>query len=165
MTGSTCLRQHLFVCNELQSPIEQIPDDKSWLCCKESGSDALVFSYQCRLLYHRPSIWCFQTYCDKQDKCAAIVKILLPKYIRVPWGDEFEETSIWTWIHAVCQGGWWNPHSDCVSNKMQGMAENVGRFTEDVYIGWHGGVHNARVSSSPTGEKPKHVERRFYYWC
>ena len=70
-----------------------------------------------------------------------------------------EGMNLWTWIYAVCRGSWWNPHFNCVSNKMQGMLENVAQFTE-VYTGWPGSVHSARVSIRPQLERNQNMWKR-----
>ena len=98
-----------------------------------------------------------------KEVCAAIVKVLLPKYVRVPSGDELKTvvdgfrddlgfpqcagvidgTHIPIISPAECPVDYFN-RKGWHSIIMQGMVDNKGRFTE-VYIGWPGRVHDARV--------------------
>ena len=98
-----------------------------------------------------------------KEVCAAIVKVLLPRYIRVPAGDELKKivegfkdglgfpqcagvvdgTHIPIVSPEECPADYYN-RKGFHSIVMQGMVDNVGRFME-VYIGWPGRVHDARV--------------------
>ena len=54
-----------------------------------------------------------------KEVCAAIVKVLLPKYVRVPSGDELKKVVEGFRDELgfpVCRGGQWNTHSNCISN-------------------------------------------------
>ena len=98
-----------------------------------------------------------------KEVCAAVVRVLLPKYVRVPSGDELEKvvkgfrdelgfpqcagvvdgTHIPIVSPTECPADYYN-RKGWHSIIMQGMVDNVGRFTE-VYIGWPERVHDARV--------------------
>ena len=100
---------------------------------------------------------------SKATVCAAIVKVLLPRYIRVPAGDELKKvvegfkdglgfpqcagvvdgTHIPIVSPEECPADYYN-RKGFHSIVMQGVVDNVGRFME-VYIGWPGRVHDARV--------------------
>ena len=103
-----------------------------------------------------------------KEVCAAIVKILLPKYIRVPSGDALKAvvdgfrdqlgfpqcagvidgTHIPIVSPVECPADYYN-RKGWHSIIMQGMVNHVGLFTE-VYIGWPGRVHDARVFVNST---------------
>lgn len=98
-----------------------------------------------------------------KEVCAAIVRVLLPRYIRVPIGDELKNV-----VEGFkdelgfpqCAGAVDGTHIPIISPEecpvdyfnrkgfhsivMQGMVDHLGRFME-VYIGWPGRVHDARV--------------------
>ena len=108
---------------------------------------------------------------NNQGGGAAIVRVLLPKYIWLPSGEElkkiiegFRDELGFPQYAGVVDG----PHIPIVSptecpahyfNRkgwhsiiMQGMVDNVGRFTE-VYTGWPGRVHRAAIISEPKSLK------------
>ena len=93
--------------------------------------------------------------------CAAIVKILLPKYIRFPGNDgliEVVEGFKHKWGFPQRAGAVDGTHIPILSPEeypadyynrkgwhsilMQGTVSHLGQFV-DVYIGWPGGVHDA----------------------
>jgi len=99
-----------------------------------------------------------------KDVCAAIVCILLPKYIKVPTGDVLKDVAEgfkYKWGFPQCAGVVNGTHIPIISphqcpadhfNRkkgwhsviMQGVVNHLGHFT-DVYVGWPGRVHDARV--------------------
>ena len=98
-----------------------------------------------------------------KEVCAAIVKILLPKYIRIPTGDSlkaviegFQEklgfpqcvgvvdgTHIPIVSPVECPADYYN-RKGWHSIIMQGTVDHLGHFI-DIYVGWPGRVHDARV--------------------
>ena len=103
-----------------------------------------------------------------KEVCAAIVKSLLPKYIRVPTGDGLKAvvegfrdklgfpqcagvidgTHIPIVSPVECPADYYN-RKGWHSIIMQGMVNHVGHFTE-IYVGWPGRVHDARVFVNST---------------
>ena len=98
-----------------------------------------------------------------QETCRAIVKVLLPKYIHFPTGDKLKETVQGfrdRWAIPQCAGsidGSHIPvqppalnHTDYYNRKgwysvvVQAVVDHNYLFT-DLYIGWPGSVHDARV--------------------
>ena len=102
--------------------------------------------------------WCLKSY-SVYEVCTAIVKVLLPRYIQVPTGDELNivegfknELGFPHWAGVVdgpiispeeCPADYYN-RKGFHSIIMQEMVDNLGCFV-DVYIGWPGRVHSARV--------------------
>ena len=103
-----------------------------------------------------------------KEVCAAIVDKLLPKYIRIPRDEGLREVVDGfkrKWGFPQCAGavdGTHIPiispedfHADYYNRKgwhsilMQGMVNHFGQFM-DVYIGWPGRVHDARVFANST---------------
>ena len=98
-----------------------------------------------------------------KEVCAAIVKILLPKYIRIPTGDSlkaviegFQEklgfpqcvgvvdgTHIPIVSPVECPADYYN-RKGWHSIIMQGTVDHLGHFI-DIYVDWPGRVHDARV--------------------
>ena len=98
-----------------------------------------------------------------KEVCAAIVKVLLPKYIRIPTGDGLKAviegfkdklgfpqcvgvvdgTHIPIVSPVECPADYYN-RKGWHSIIMQGTVNHLGHFI-DVYIGWPGRVHDARV--------------------
>ena len=96
-----------------------------------------------------------------KEVCAAIVKILLPKYIRIPTGDSlkaviegFQEklgfpqcvgvvdgTHIPIVSPVECPADYYN-RKGWHSIIMQGTVDHLGHFI-DIYVGWPGRVHDA----------------------
>jgi hypothetical protein len=100
--------------------------------------------------------------------CAAIVKVLLPKYIKFPTGDGLRQVVDGfkhKWDFPQCAGAVDGTHIPVVSpaeypadyyNRkgwhsvlMQGAVNHLGLFV-DVYVGWPGRVHDARVFANST---------------
>ena len=98
-----------------------------------------------------------------KDVCSAIVQVLLPRYIKIPTGASLKEVVHGfehKWGFPQCAGAVDGTHilimspQDCPADYfnrkgwhsilMQGMVDHLYRFT-DVYIGWPGRVHDARV--------------------
>ena len=98
--------------------------------------------------------------------CCAIVQLLLPKYIRWPVGDAMVEVIDGferKWGFPQCGGAIDRTHIPIISPKycpadyynrkgfhsviMQGVVNHLGHFI-DVYCGWPGRVHDARVLSN-----------------
>ena len=103
-----------------------------------------------------------------KDVCSAIVQVLLPRYIKIPTGDSLKEvvnSFQHKWRFPQCGGAVdgthipiMSPHdfpADYFNRKgwhsilMQGMVDHLYRFS-DVYIGWPGRVHDARVLGNST---------------
>ena len=101
--------------------------------------------------------------CIVKETCAAIVKVLLPKYVLFPVGDKLKETVQGFYDHwgiPQCAGsidGSHIPvrppalnHTDYYNRKgwysilVQAVVDHNYLFT-DLYIGWPGSVHDARV--------------------
>ena len=100
--------------------------------------------------------------------CAAIVSILLPKYIRIPAGEGLKDvvegfkhkwgfpqcagavdgTHIPIVLPAECPADYYN-RKGWHSILMQGVVNHLGQFT-NVYIGWPGRIHDARVFGNST---------------
>lgn len=106
---------------------------------------------------------------------------LLPRYIRVPVGDELKKV-----VEGFkdelgfpqCEGVVDGTHIPIISPEecpvdyfnrkgfhsvMQGMVDNLGRFTE-VYIGWPGRVHDARVFANSSLYKRGQGGKLFPDW-
>ena len=98
-----------------------------------------------------------------KDVCAAIVEILLPRYIKVSTGDALNEVMYGfehKWGFPQCGGAVDGTHilimsprdfpADYFNRKgwhsiiMQGMVDHLYRFT-NICIGWPGRVHDARI--------------------
>ena len=98
--------------------------------------------------------------------CASIVKCLLPEYINIPTGTALKENvDAFKTDHGFpqCAGAVDGTHIPIVSPQdcpadyynrkgwhsiiLQGMVDHAGRFI-DVYVGWPGRVHDARVFSN-----------------
>ena len=95
--------------------------------------------------------------------CAAIVRYLLPEYIQIPTGNSLKEivlsfkndmsfpqcagaidgTHIPIISPKVCQADYYN-RKGWHSIILQGTVNNLGHFM-DIYVGWPGRVHDARV--------------------
>ena len=103
-----------------------------------------------------------------KEVCHAIVELLLSKYINIPSGSALKECINGFCIdHGFpqCVGAIDGTHIPVVSPRecpadyynrkgwhsmiMQGMVDNRGLFT-DVYVGWPGRVHDARVFANST---------------
>ena len=117
-----------------------------------------------------------------KEVCAAIVKVLLPRYIQVPAGDELKKivegfkdglgfpqcagvvdgTHIPIVSPEECPADYYN-RKGFHSIVVQGMVDNVGRFME-VYIGWSGRVHDARVFVNSSLYKRGHDGTLFPDW-
>ena len=98
-----------------------------------------------------------------KEVCAAIVNILLPKFIRIPTGDNLkaviegfkdklgfpkcvgvvDETHIPIVLPVECPADYYN-WKRWHSIIMQGTVNHLGHFI-DIYVGWPGRVHDARV--------------------
>ena len=104
--------------------------------------------------------------CIVHDTCKAIVKLLLPNYIRFPTGDRLNEVVqgfLSKWGIPQCAGsidGSHIPvrppslnHTDYYNRKgwysvlVQAVVDHNYLFN-DLYVGWPGSVHNARVLSN-----------------
>ena len=98
-----------------------------------------------------------------KDVCTATVSILLPKYFRIPSGDNLKdivEGFEHKWGFLQCAGAVNGTHIPIVSPEecpadyynrkgwhsvlMQGVVNHLGHFT-NVYVGWSGWVHDTRV--------------------
>ena len=103
-----------------------------------------------------------------KEVCSAIVEVLLPRYIKVPTGDSLKEVIRGfkhKWGFPQCAGAVDGTHISIMSPRdfpadyfnrkgwhsiiMQGMVDHLYRFT-DIYIGWPGRVHDARVFGNST---------------
>ena len=103
-----------------------------------------------------------------KEVCSAIVEVLLPRYIKVPTGDSLKEVIHGfkhKWGFPQCAGAVDGTHISIMSPRdfpadyfnrkgwhsiiMQGMVDHLYRFT-DIYIGWPGRVHDARVFGNST---------------
>ena len=103
-----------------------------------------------------------------KDVCTAIVRVLLPKYIKIPSGDSLKDVvdgCVHKWEFPPCIGAVDGTHipikspeecpADYYNRKgwhsviMQGMVNHLGHFA-DVYIGWPGRVHDAGVFANST---------------
>ncbi len=162
----------LYVCNELHSTIERndttlrkaIPVEQRvaitiWFL--STGSDFRTIGH---LFGVSKSTVCLVT----REVCQAIVTILLPKYIRFPVNDGLKEVVTGfkhKWGFPQCAGVVDGTHIPIVSPQeypadyfnrkgwhsilMQGTVNHLGHFV-DVYIGWPGRVHDARVFTNST---------------
>jgi hypothetical protein len=157
----------IYVCDELRLAIEKSNTEMRKAIPVEQGV-ALTLWYLATNTDYRTIGHLFgvskATVCMvTKEVCGAIVKVLLPRYIRVPTGDEltkvvegFKEglgfpqcagvidgTHIPIVSPEECPADYYN-RKGFHSIVMQGMVDIVGRFME-VYIGWPGRVHDARV--------------------
>ena len=157
----------VYVCDELRSAIEKTNTEMRKAIPMEQRV-ALTLWYLATNTDYRTIGHLFgvskATVCVvTKEVCAAIVKVLLPRYIRVPAGDELKKivegfkdglgfpqcagvvdgTHIPIVSPEECPADYYN-RKGFHSIVMQGMVDNVGRFME-VYIGWPGRVHDARV--------------------
>lgn len=117
-----------------------------------------------------------------KEVCSAIVQLLLPKYIRVPTGDALKAviggfkidygfpqcagavdgTHIPILSPHECPADYYNRkgwHSIIV----QGVVDNKGLFT-DVYVGWPGRVHDARVFANSSLYRKGQNKTLFPHW-
>ena len=162
----------LYVCDELRSSVEKndtsmrkaIPVEQRvalTLWFLSTGADFRTIGH---LFGVSKSAVCVIT----KQVCNALVSILLPKYIRFPSGDGLREV-VNGFKHKFgfpqCAGVVDGTHVPIVSpvefpadyyNRkgfhsilMQGTVNHLGQFI-DVYIGWPGRVHDARVFSNST---------------
>lgn len=162
----------LYVCNELRSTIEKndtimrkaIPVEQRvaltiWFL--STGSDFRTIGH---LFGVSKSTVCLVV----REVCQAIVTVLLPKYIRFPVNDGLKEVVTGfkhKWGFPQCTGVVDGTHIPIVSPQeypadyfnrkgwhsilMQGTVNHLGHFV-DVYIGWPGRVHDARVFTNST---------------
>ena len=103
-----------------------------------------------------------------KEVCSAIVEVLLLRYIKVPTGNSLKEVIHGfkhKWGFPQCAGAVDGTHISIMSPRdfpadyfnrkgwhsiiMQGMVDHLYRFT-DIYIGWPGRVHDARVFGNST---------------
>ena len=157
----------VYVCNELRSTIEKANTEMRKAIPVEQRV-ALTLWYLATNADYRTIGHLFgvskATVCMvTKEVCNAIVKVLLPRYIQVPAGDELKKvvegfrndlgfpqcagvidgTHIPIISPEECPSDYYN-RKGFHSIIMQGMVDNRGHFTE-VYIGWPGRVHDARV--------------------
>ena len=162
----------MYVCDELRTTTEK-KDTEMRKCIPTKQRVALTLWYLATNADYRTIGHLFgvskSTVCIvTKEVCAAIVNVLLPKYIRVPTGDELKKvvegfrdglgfpqcagvvdgTHIPIVSPEKCPADYYN-RKGWHSIIMQGMVNNVGHFTE-VYIGWPGRVHDARVFVNST---------------
>lgn len=162
----------LYICNELRSMIEKndtnmrkaIPVEQRvaltiWFL--STGSDFRTIGH---LFGVSRSTVCLVT----REVCQAMVAVLLPKYIRFPVNDGLKEVVTGfkhKWGFPQCAGVVDGTHIPIVSPQeypadyfnrkgwhsilMQGTVNHLGHFV-DVYIGWPGRVHDARVFTNST---------------
>ena len=162
----------LYICNELRSAVERsdtvmreaIPVEQRvalTLWFLSTGADYRTIGH---LFGVSKSAVCLVT----KQVCTAIVKILLPKYIKFPRSDGLKEV-VDGFKHKLgfpqCAGVVDGTHipiispeeypadyynrKGCHSILMQGTVNHLGLFV-DVYIGWPGRVHDARVFANST---------------
>ena len=129
------------------------------LCFLSTGSDYRTIGH---LFGVSKSTACVVT----KEVCAAIVECLLPKYIKIPTGAALREN-----VEAFktelgfpqCVGAVDGTHIPIISPQecpadyynrkgwhsiiLQGTVDHAGRFI-DIYVGWPGRVHDARVFSN-----------------
>ena len=103
-----------------------------------------------------------------KEVCAAIVDVLLPKYVKFPNGESLKEV-VDGFKHKFgfpqCAGAVDGTHIPIISPEeypadyfnrkgwhsivMQGTVSHLGQFV-DIYVGWPGRVHDARVFANST---------------
>ena len=156
-----------YLCNEIRSAIER-QDTKMRKCIPTEQRVALTLWYLATNADYRTIGHLFgvskSTVCViTKDVCTAIVSNLLPKYIRIPSGDNLKdvvEGFEHKWGFPQCAGAVDGTHIPVVSPEecpadyynrkgwhsvlMQGVVNHLGHFT-NVYVGWPGRVHDARV--------------------
>ena len=160
----------LYVCNELRPCIEK-SDTRMRRCIPTERRVALALWFlgtnaDYRTIGHLFGISKASVCLTIKDVCAAIVDVLLPRYIKWPTGESlktviqgFEEKNGF----PQCAGAVDGTHIPIVSPQhcpadyynrkgwhsviMQGVVDYRGLFT-DVYVGWPGRVHDARVFSN-----------------
>lgn len=140
-------------------PVEQRVALTLWFL--STGSDFRTIGH---LFGVSKSSVCFVT----RQVCRAMVTILLPKYVRFPVNDVLKEVVAGfkhKWGFPQCAGVVDGTHIPIVSPQeypadyynrkgwhsvlMQGTVNHLGHFV-DVYIGWPGRVHDARVFTNST---------------
>ena len=158
----------LYVCNEIRPVVEKedtvmrsaIPVERQrvaltlWFLATNSDYRTIGHLFG----VSKPTV-CVVT----KEVCAAIVKVLLPKYIRIPTGDGLKTviegfkdklgfpqcvgvvdgTHIPIVSPVECPADYYN-RKGWHSIIMQGTVNHLGHFI-DVYVGWPGRVHDARV--------------------
>ena len=157
----------VYVCNEVRELVKKentsmrdsIPTEQRVaiaLWYLSSGSDFRTISH---LFGISKSTVCLVV----KEVCNAIVQVLLPKYIKWPTGESLTDTIHGferKWGFPQCAGAIDGTHIPIISPEycpadyfnrkgwhsiiMQGVVNHLGQFT-DVYVGWPGRVHDARV--------------------
>lgn len=162
----------VYLCNELRSTVEKsdtamrkaIPVEQRvaltlWLLA--TNADYRTIGH---LFGVSKSTVCVVT----KEVCTAIVHVLLPKYIKFPVGEGMKEVVDGfkhKWGFPQCAGAVDGTHIPIVSPEeypadyynrkgwhsilMQGTVNHLGHFV-DVYVGWPGRVHDARVFVNST---------------
>ena len=149
----------VYVCDEVRSAIEKADTETRRKAIPVEQRVALTLWYLAtnttigHLFGVSKAMVCMVT----KEVCAAIVKVLLPRYIRVPAGDKlkkvvdgFKDGLGFPQCAGVVDGTHIFPEECPAKHKgfhsiiMQGMVDNLGRFME-VYTGWPGRVHDAGV--------------------
>ena len=162
----------MYLCNELRLAIER-DDTTMRKAIPTEQRDALTLWFLATNADYRTIGHLFgvskSTICViTKDVCAAIVRKLLVKYIRIPTGDGLKEVVDGfkhKWEFPQCAGSVDGTHIPIVSPEecpadyynrkgwhsilMQGVVNHLGHFT-DIYVGWPGRVHDARVFSNST---------------
>ena len=152
----------VYVCNEVRELVKKentsmrdsIPTEQRVVIALwylSSGSDF-------RTISHLFGISKYTVCLVVKEVCHAIVQVLLPKYIKWPtdtiqgferkWGfpqcaGAIDGTHIPIIPHENCPADYFN-RKGWHSINMQGVVNHLGQFT-DVYVGWPGRVHDARV--------------------
>ena len=162
----------VYLCNELRSAIEK--DDTAMRKAVPTEQRIaitlwfLATNADYRTIGHLFGVARSTVCVVTKDVCAAIVRILLPKYIKVPTGEALKdvvEGFKYKWGFPQCARVVDGTHIPIISphqcpadyfNRkgwhsviMQGVVNHLGHFT-DVYVGWPGRVHDARVFSNST---------------
>ena len=157
----------MYLCNELRSTIEK-DDTRMRKAIPTEQRVALTLWFLATNADYRTIGHLFgvskSTVCIvTKEVCAAIVRVLLSKYIKLPTGEGLKEVVDGfehKWGFPQCAGAVDGTHIPIVSpdecpadyfNRkgwhsviMQGLVNHLGQFT-NVYVGWPGRVHDARV--------------------
>ena len=160
----------LYLCNELRSSIERT-DTVMRRAVSVERRVALTLWFLAtnsdyRTIGHLFGVSKATVCLVTKDVCVAIINVLLQRYIKMPTGDNLKaviDGFEHKWMFPQCVGAVDGTHIPIVSPRecpadyynrkgwhsiiLQGTVDHLGRFM-DVYVGWPGRVHDARVFSN-----------------
>ena len=157
----------LFICNELRSLEKHDTDMRKAIPLQQRIAIALWFlstNSDYRTIGHLFGVSKATVCIVTKEVCSLIVDTLLPKYIRIPNGDSLKQV-VEDKGFPQCVGAVDGSHipivspHDCLADYfnrkgfhsiiLQGVVNHIGLFI-DIYVGWPGRVHDARVFANST---------------